>query len=133
MNALKVLLADDHDNFRRILLTFLKSQKGVEVIGEAADGLEVVEKTAALHPDLVFMDIHMPKQNGLEATKIIKDRWPATRVFILSMDAGEFYKQSSEECADGFIAKSSLKNDLLSVISHEQQLLANTLAATVAA
>jgi DNA-binding NarL/FixJ family response regulator len=122
MYTLKVLLADDHDSFRRILSTFLKSQQGVEVVGEAANGQEVVEKAEDLRPDVVLMDVHMPLQNGIEATKKIKSRWPLTKVFILTMDISEFSQKSSQEFADGFIAKSSIKNALLSILSYEQQL-----------
>ncbi len=82
MQKLKVLLADDHDSFRRILIAFLRAQKDVEVVGEAVDGQEAVEQAERFHPDLVLMDIHMPKQNGLEATKAIKNRWPSTRVHV---------------------------------------------------
>jgi DNA-binding NarL/FixJ family response regulator len=121
MYKLKVLLADDHESFRRILLAFLKSQANIEVVGEAVDGMDVLEKAERLHPDLVLMDIHMPKLNGIDATKIIKNRMPNTRVFMLSMDASEFYKKNTQEIADGFIAKSSLKNALLSALADEQQ------------
>jgi DNA-binding NarL/FixJ family response regulator len=124
MYKLKVLLADDHDSFRRILLNFLKSQKGVEVVGESTDGQDVVEKAEQLRPDLVLMDIHMPKQNGIDATKAIKNRQPNTKVFILSMDPSEFYRKNTEVFADGFIAKSSMKNALLSMLSNEQTIRA---------
>lgn len=122
MCTLKVLLADDHDSFRKILSSFLNSQQGVEVIGEAANGQEVVEKTESLQPDIVLMDVHMPLQNGIEATKTIKNRWPSTRVFILTMDISDFCQKNSQEFADGFIAKSSMKNALLTVLSYERQL-----------
>ena len=127
MYKLKVLLADDHDNFRRILIAFLKMQKNVEVVGEAIDGQEAIEQTERYRPDLVLMDIHMPKQNGIEATKAIKNRWPGTKVFVLSMDPSEFYRRNTQDFADGFIAKSSMKNALLSVLSSEQQLHVNAM------
>jgi two-component system response regulator DegU len=129
MYKLKVLLADDHDSFRRILLAFLRAQKGVEVVGESSDGQDVVEKAERLHPDLVLMDIHMPKQNGIDATKAIKHNSPDTKVFILSMDPSEFYQKNTQEFADGFIAKSSMKNALLSVLSSEQQYHSNLMTA----
>ncbi len=122
MHPLRVLLADDHDGFRQILVSFLKSQRGVEVVGEAADGIDAVVQAERLRPDLVLMDIHMPGQNGIEATKVIKHRLPLTRIFILSMDADEFYRRSNRECADGFIAKSSMKDALLTVLSNERQM-----------
>lgn len=121
MYKLKVLLADDHNSFRRILVAFLKAQNNVEVVGEAIDGQEAIEQAERFHPDLVLMDIHMPKQNGIEATKAIKSKWPGTKVFILSMDPSEFYRRNTQSFADGFIAKSSMKNALLSVLSSEQQ------------
>jgi DNA-binding NarL/FixJ family response regulator len=123
MYTLKVLLADDHESFRRILSTFLKAQQGIEIVGEAVNGQEVVEKAEHLHPDLILMDVHMPLQNGIEATKTIKNHLPSTRVFILSMDISEFCQKNARECADGFIAKSSMKNALLSILAYEQQLL----------
>jgi two-component system response regulator DegU len=121
MGKIKILLADDHEGFRRILATFLKMQERVESVDEAIDGEDVIEKVERLQPDLVLMDIHMPKQNGIDAMKIIKDRWPSTKVFILSMDANEFYKRSTQEYADGFIAKYSMKDALVSLLSNESK------------
>jgi DNA-binding NarL/FixJ family response regulator len=125
MYKLKVLLADDHDSFRRVLLGFLRAQEGIEVVGEAVDGQAAIEQTERLRPDLILMDIHMPKQNGIEATKTIKIRWPATKIIILSMDPDEYYRRNMQDFADGFIAKSSMKNALLSVLSNEHQLHAD--------
>jgi len=133
MYTLKVLLADDHEGFRRILTSFLKAQRGIEIVGEAADGREVVEKAEHLHPDLILMDVHMPGPNGIEAAKTIKDHLPSTKVFILSMDISEICRKNAQECADGFIAKSSLKNALLSILSFEQQLHERTITANAAA
>ena len=127
MYTLKVLLADDHESFRRILSAFLKAQQGIEIVGEASDGKEVVEKAEHLHPDLILMDVHMPLQNGIDATKTIKNHLPSTRVFILSMDISELCQKNAHECADGFIPKSSIKNALLSILSYEQQLHMETM------
>jgi CheY-like chemotaxis protein len=71
--------------------------------------------------DIVLMDIHMPRQNGIDATKLIKNRLLSTKVFILSMDPSEFYRKNTQEFADGFIAKTSIKNALLSVLTSEQE------------
>ena len=133
MHTLKVLLADDHDCFRRILVAFLKTQKGIEVVGEATNGQEAIEQAERFQPDLILMDIHMPKQNGIAATKAIKSRWPGMKVFILSLDPGEFYRKNSEELADGFIAKSSMKHALLTVLSTEQMHMAAMPVAAIAA
>ena len=133
MCTLKVLLADDHESFRRILSAFLKAQQGIEIVGEAADGCEAVEKAEHLHPDLILMDIHMPLQNGIEATKTIKNHLPSTRIFILSMDISDVCRKNAHECADGFIAKSSLKNALLSILAFERQLHMEAMTAKVVA
>jgi DNA-binding NarL/FixJ family response regulator len=110
MYTLKVLLADDHDSFRRILSSSLKSQQGIEIIGESADDQEAVE-----------------------ATKTITNHLPSMRVFILSMDISEICQKNVRECADGFIAKSSIKNAILSILSFEQQLHREAMVANVIA
>jgi DNA-binding NarL/FixJ family response regulator len=119
MATLKVMLADDHEGFRRILSSFLRTQKGVEVVGEAADGREAVQQAERLHPDLIFMDLHMPNYNGIEAAKTIKERFPFTRVFILSMDASEYHR-NAVDVADGFITKQTMKNAVLAILAHER-------------
>jgi DNA-binding NarL/FixJ family response regulator len=79
------------------------------------------------------MDIHMPRQNGIDATKAIKGRCPGTKVFVLSMDPGEFYRRNAQLVADGFIAKTSMKNALMTVLASEQQLHTNSFAHSVVA
>lgn len=83
---MKVLLVDDHPLFLDGLRNLLAA-RGVAVVGAAADGLEALEKARALHPDVVLMDIHMPRLNGLAALRMIKAELPETRVVMLSMSA----------------------------------------------
>lgn len=129
MDKIKILVADDHENFRHVLTSFLKSQERVESVEEAVDGLDAIEKIEKSKPDLILMDIHMPRQNGIEATRIIKNRWPSLHVFMLSMDINEFYKSKMQEYADGFIIKSSMKNALISIIYDKKWKNAETLEA----
>ncbi len=119
MSNLRILLADDHEGFRRILSSFLRSQSGVEVVGEAADGQDAVTIAVKERPDIVFIDLHMPNFDGIEATKAIKEKLPNTRVFVLSMDSSEYHRKSVE-IADGFIPKQTMKNAILTVLAHER-------------
>ncbi len=124
MNTIKILVADDHEGFRHSLSSFLKTQQGIEIIGEAADGVEAVDQAEKLHPDLVLMDMEMPKRNGFQATRDIKERSPGTRVIVLSMHSGEMYKQMALlNRADGFIEKSTLKIGLLMLLRNEYALV----------
>lgn len=117
VNTIKVLLADDHEVFRRSLVAFLNQQSGVQVVGEAADGSEAVEQAERLCPDVALLDLNMPHRNGFEAAKAIKRLRPTTKVFIVSTNDEEIYrKMAALNLADGYIKKSSLKNEILSLI-----------------
>ena len=113
MNRIKVLIADDHRDFRRVVREFLDRMPNVSVVGEAINGGEAVEKVEELFPDVVLMDIAMPQMNGLEATRIIKQRWPETKVLIATTYDDPTYRlQALEARADGYILKGSLKPSL---------------------
>ena len=121
MCTVKVLLADDFESFRDSLRLFLKSQPGFEVVGEAVDGNDAIEKAEQLHPDLVLMDLEMPNKDGFDATREIKRRLPDTRVVILSMHASDVYRRAAREFhADGFIDKHSMKFALVAILMDEQ-------------
>lgn len=83
-SRIRVLLVDDHQVVRRGLRTFLEVQDDIEVVGEAADGAEGVEKAEALGPDVVLMDLKMPGVDGIEALKLLKERGSAARVLIVT-------------------------------------------------
>ncbi|MBI3913396.1 MAG: response regulator transcription factor [Chloroflexi bacterium] len=92
--AIRVLLADDHPLFREGVAALLRA-RGFEVVGEANDGIEVLEKARALMPDLILMDVHMPRMDGLAATRVLATELPQTRIVMLTV---------SEEDADLFEA-----------------------------
>lgn len=120
--SLRILLCDDNDNFRKLLTEYVNSIPGAEVVGEAFDGIDVIEKTELLDPDLVLMDLSMPNQSGLDATKTIKDKWPDKAVIILTLYEDSVYKELADEFnADGFIAKSSIKTHLPALIQNRLQ------------
>ena len=90
MTAIRVLMADDHAVLRAGLKALLSAEPDIEVVGEAEDGLVCLEKVTELDPDVVLMDINMPRCNGLSCLEQIQERAPGTRVLILTMhdDAG---------------------------------------------
>lgn len=80
MSTIKVLVVDDHDLFRRGLIEVLEEEDDLEVIGEAKNGKEAVIRAGELSPDVVFMDLNMPGQNGIEATAYLTQKWPELKV-----------------------------------------------------
>jgi len=116
MKRIKVLIADDFQDFRRIVHDFLDRLPNVSVVGEAANGDDAVKKVEKLFPDVVLMDISMPLMNGIEATRIIKQKWPATKVLIAtSFDDPSCRREALDAKADGFILKESLQPSLESM------------------
>ena len=85
----RVLLCDDHADFRDLVKYALKRVPNIEVVGEAGDGNEVVDKALKLHPDIVLMDLNMPVSTGLEATRRIKQASKRIKVLILSAFGGD--------------------------------------------
>jgi DNA-binding NarL/FixJ family response regulator len=113
MDIIKVLIADDHQGFRKVVHDFLDRLPNVSVVGEATDGQDAIMKVEKFFPDIVLMDISMPLMNGIEATLIIKERWPETKVLIATNhDSPMYRKQALEARADGFILKGSMKPSL---------------------
>jgi DNA-binding NarL/FixJ family response regulator len=113
MKQIKVLIVDDHKDFRRFIFDYLQRLPRIDIVGEAVDGDDAIEKAEKLSPDIILMDAAMPKKNGFEATRIIKQRWPDIKVMIQTgNDDPEYRKQALDAKADGFILKSSLKPGL---------------------
>lgn len=114
MAAIRILIVDDHRDFRKVVCEFLSRLPNVVVVGEADDGVDVIDKMETCDPDVILMDIAMPRRNGLDATRIIKSRWPAKKVVIATMHDSEFYRSQAElALADGFVLKSSIRSGLL--------------------
>ncbi len=87
MRAARILIVDDHEAVRRGLRLFLATRQDWMVCGEAVDGIDAIEKAKALRPDLVLMDISMPRMDGVEATRIIRKEVPESEVIIVSQNA----------------------------------------------
>src|SRR4030042_241394 len=106
MEKIRILLAEDHVVVREGTKKLLESQPDFEVVGEANDGEEAIELTKKLRPELVIMDISMPKVSGIEATKQIKALYPSTAVLVLTgYDYDEYVFALIEAGAAGYLLK----------------------------
>ncbi len=116
--SIRILLADDHKLIREALSRFLKDQEGMEVVGEAKDGVTAMELVEKLHPDIIIMDVSMPPVlSGLEATRWICSRWPEVKIIALSMHKHKQYvAEMFKAGARGYMLKDSDYDELLAAI-----------------
>lgn len=117
MDKIRILLAEDHIVVREGTREIIGHEQDMEVVGEASDGEEAVELTTRLHPDIVVMDVAMPKLNGIEATKQIKDLRPDTTVLVLTVhDNDEYIFALLEAGAAGYLLKNVKGRELIDAI-----------------
>src|SRR5213596_2920307 len=108
-----IVLADDHPIVRHGLLALLSAEPDLEVVGEAADGLETLRLVDRLKPDILVLDLMMPALDGLEVIRQIKKRSPKTRTVVLSMHKNEAYVwEALKNGALGYVLKDSAPTDL---------------------
>ncbi len=117
MSAIRVLLADDHPVLRAGLSALLEAEPGIEVVGEADDGLGCIEQAVELRPDIILLDINMPRCGGFEALDRIRDELPETRVLVLTMhdDIG-YLRRVLASGGAGYILKQAAGADLLTAL-----------------
>jgi DNA-binding NarL/FixJ family response regulator len=115
--ALRVLVVDDQVLYAEAICVLLKLQDGIEVVGMAADGQEAIARVTELKPDLVLMDIEMPRLDGISATRWIRRRMPKTRVVVMTALTGDEYAhQALKAGAEACVPKFSHAGDLLEAI-----------------
>ena len=119
MDPIRILICDDHDAFRQGLRAMLATDASLSVVGEAADGAAAVAQAAELQPDVILMDLQMPRLNGLEATRRIVAAGPHIRILVLTMSddtATVFY--ALQAGARGYILKGARKADIIRSIQN---------------
>ena len=115
---MRLLVVDDHEVVRRGVRSLLEERTDYELCGEAIDGQDAVEKARALKPDLIVMDVSMPRMNGLEATRTIRAALPECEILVLSQhEAPEMARQALKAGARGYVVKSSISKDLITALS----------------
>lgn len=116
-NPIRVLLADDHTLVRESLAGILQSDGDIQVVAQAADGIEALEKALATHPDIVITDLSMPRLNGIELLRRLSEALPETRVLVLTMHQEDQYVlQAMRVGASGYLVKDSAAAELLAAV-----------------
>jgi two-component system response regulator DegU len=117
MRKINIVLADDHVLVRKGIKAMLESDDDIEVIGEAGNGVEALETSRRLHPDILVLDIRMPELNGLEAAAKLSEYSPATKAVILSMhDSEEYVMQALDAGAFGYLLKDTDKVEFVKAL-----------------
>jgi DNA-binding NarL/FixJ family response regulator len=116
--TVRIFVVDDYEPWRRAVCSILQQQKDLEVICEASDGLEAVQKSGELRPDLVLLDIGLPNLDGLEAARQIRKVSPSSKILFLTMqDSPEVAQEALMTGALGFVVKTDAVSDLLLAVN----------------
>jgi DNA-binding NarL/FixJ family response regulator len=111
MAKVSIILADDHALFRRTLRQIIEKDPGLTVVGEAENGVEVIRILKKTIPEIVILDISMPRLSGLKAAAIIKQLFPGIKILILSMHTEKTYlSRASEIGVEGYLLKQDIKD-----------------------
>jgi NarL family two-component system response regulator YdfI len=114
--AIKALIVDDHTFFRQTLKSYIEGAGAAEVIGEATDGDEAIECVERLRPQIVIMDINMPRLNGIKACALIKEKSPDLPLILYTMESPDIYLRYGDLQADACLSKDRLFEELLTII-----------------
>jgi DNA-binding NarL/FixJ family response regulator len=114
MTKIKLLIADDHAVVRGGIRNLLEDEPNIDIVGEAADGIEALDQIKALKPNLVLLDLTMPKMTGFEVAKIVSERYKNVKVIVFSMHNNQEYMvQAVENGAMGYLLKDTAKEEIL--------------------
>lgn len=114
---IKIMIVDDHSVVRKGIINLLEDEENIEIVGEASDGVEAIERIKELKPQIVFLDLTMPKMSGLEVAKIISQKYNGVKSLIFSMHNNQEYMvEAVENGAMGYLLKDTSKEEILKAI-----------------
>lgn len=117
MSSVRVLVVDDFEPFRRFVYSTLTQRPDLQIIGEASDGLEAVQKAEALKPDLILLDIGLPGLSGIEAARRILQLSPKSKIVVVSQEsAPDIVQEALDFGASGYVLKAKSATDLLAAV-----------------
>ena len=118
MNKIKLLIADDHAVVRSGIRNLLEDESNIEIVGEAADGAAALEQIKLLKPNLILLDLTMPKMTGFEVAKIVSEKYSGTKIIVFSMHNNQEYMvQAVENGAMGYLLKDTSKEEILRALA----------------
>lgn len=117
MTAIRILVVDDHTMLREGVIALLATETDIEIVGEASDGIEAVERYDQLQPDIMLLDMQMPRQDGEATIRIVRERHPKAKIVVLTTYAGDVQASRALKAgACGYLLKSSLRHELFDTI-----------------
>jgi DNA-binding NarL/FixJ family response regulator len=117
-SSIRILLVDDYEPFRRFLSTMLQNSLEVEFIYEVSDGSEAVRRAEELKPDLILLDIGLPKLNGIEAARRIREVSPQSKILFLSQgSSADVVQEALSTGAEGYVVKTDARRELLTAVN----------------
>ena len=114
--AFRVLVVDDYEPFRRFVCLTLGTRPGLQIVGEASDGLEAVHKAEELRPDLIVLDIGLPSLNGIEAARRIRRLSPESKILFVSQESSADMVQEALSLGAGYVLKARAGSELLAAV-----------------
>ena len=116
MGPVRILIVDDSERWRRSVRLLLTQANNLEVVSEASDGLEAVQKCEQLRPDLILLDIHLPKLSGFEVARQLSELSPSTKIIFLSSYQSPDVMEEALKLGSGYVVKVNASRDLLPLI-----------------
>jgi DNA-binding NarL/FixJ family response regulator len=115
--SIRILVVDDFEPWRHLVSLMLQNRSELQVVGEASDGLEAVQKAVDLKPDLILLDIGLPTLNGIDAARQIRKLVPESRIIFLSQaDSSDVVQEALDLGASGYVVKANVKSELFPAV-----------------